>query len=251
MQRKREAVRVLETNFTPATRTEVERKMWISLKRGQSLLVTFRNPHYVLRARKTPDLNSVLDGFHYVLPDGWGVLLGARLLLTPLPEQICAEDFLATSAEIGRAFDRPVLFIGGPRSASDRFANLLRRSNFRSRFEVIDGFGFDLFGEELAQRLEKLRPVVVFASLGAPLQERWLRWAQPHLRAAIGITAGGMVEKLGLHGFDRPLLRRLHIQWLYLSIRSPRRFVDRYFFGIPMYLKEVLRERRSPRQKNG
>ena len=43
------------------------------------LTVSFINPDYVLRAHRTAGLIEKINRFDVVLPDGWGVVLGARL----------------------------------------------------------------------------------------------------------------------------------------------------------------------------
>ncbi len=69
------------------------------------LTVSFINPDYVLRGHKTAGLIEKMNQFDIVLPDGWGIVLGGRLLGLPVPDRqgnddICPKMF-ALSAESG------------------------------------------------------------------------------------------------------------------------------------------------------
>ena len=69
------------------------------------LTISFINPDYVLRGHKTPGLLEKMNRFDIVLPDGWGVVFGGRLLGLPVPDRqgnddICPKMF-ALSAERG------------------------------------------------------------------------------------------------------------------------------------------------------
>lgn len=233
---------VLGTQFALADQREVEQGIELAVQDLRTVLVSFRNPHYVLEAHRKPELTAILSEFDLVLADGWGIVLAAQILRLPRPNQLCAEDLLPLADALSRRHNRPVVFVGGPARAASRFKELWR-NRFASNAVTIDGYSQNLFGAELGARLQQLCPVVVFASLGAPLQERWLLWARGQLDNFVGVTSGGMVEKLGSHGFDSALLRRMHLNWLYLSLLYPNRFSQRYMRDIPRFLLETAKER--------
>ena len=86
-----------DEDFVDAVRTAVRTR--------SRLTVSFINPDYVLRAHRTPSLLEKMNGFDVVLPDGWGVVLGGRLLGLPVPDRqgnddICPKIF-ALSARDG------------------------------------------------------------------------------------------------------------------------------------------------------
>ena len=67
------------------------------------LTVSFINPDYVLRGHKTAGLVGKMNEFDIVLPDGWGIVLGGRLLGLPVPDRqgnddICPKMFTLSAA---------------------------------------------------------------------------------------------------------------------------------------------------------
>ena len=69
------------------------------------LAVSFVNPDYARKARRTPGLPEKINRFDIVLPDGWGVVLAARWLGYPVAgrqgnDDICPKLF-AMAAEHG------------------------------------------------------------------------------------------------------------------------------------------------------
>jgi len=86
-----------DEEFTDAVRQAVQTR--------SRLTISFINPDYVLRGHKTPGLLEKMNRFDIVLPDGWGVVFGGRLLGLPVPDRqgnddICPKMF-TLSAERG------------------------------------------------------------------------------------------------------------------------------------------------------
>src|SRR5262249_3016299 len=73
-----------DAEFTDAVRQAVQTR--------SRLTISFINPDYVLRGHKTPGLLGKMNRFDIVLPDGWGVVFGGRLLGLPVPDRQGHDD---------------------------------------------------------------------------------------------------------------------------------------------------------------
>ena len=83
-----------------------------ALERGRELLAGSEtaycvtpNAEMAYEAMKDPEFCRVLNGASLVLPDGAGVILGAKIVRTPLKEKVAgiefAQNMLAVFAETG------------------------------------------------------------------------------------------------------------------------------------------------------
>jgi len=63
-----------------------------AIRSRSRLIVSFINPDYVRRAHRTVGLVEKINDFDIVLPDGWGVVYGARLLGLPIVNRQSNDD---------------------------------------------------------------------------------------------------------------------------------------------------------------
>lgn len=207
----------------------------------QNVFIVTANPEIIMTARKSSSYrNSVLEA-DYIVPDGSGIILAAKILHQPLKDKITGYDlvhhFLAYAGEHGKA----VYFFGSKEGvASKAAANAL---------ELYPGFavagarnGYSGLGEDVAQEIAKTNPDFVFVGLGAPLQENWaaqFRHLFPH---AVVMGVGGSFDVLSGTSKRAPKFWLDHnIEWLYRLLTQPIR--AKRILQLPLYLMQVFKQK--------
>jgi N-acetylglucosaminyldiphosphoundecaprenol N-acetyl-beta-D-mannosaminyltransferase len=202
----------------------------------------FVNPSAWKIARDDPGYAKNLAQFDLVLPDGGGVVLGARLLNIDIPERI---SFDATSLAVPvfqRCAERglKVALIGGRPGIAQRAAGVLQGAFPKLQIPVVqDGY----FGEltEVVSRLKAEQIDVVVCGMGVPAQERTMLALRDGGWVGVAFSCGGFLDQLvsGLKYYPG-WVDSLNLRFVYRLFREPRRLWRRYAVGYQPFVKTVL-----------
>lgn len=184
---------------------------------------------------------ALLNEAALVLPDGAGVILGARILKTPLKQKVAgiefAQNLLPILEEEGK---RLFLFGSKPDIAETAAENLRKKYPKLCICGTADGY----FTDEAAivQTIRASQPDVVFVCLGAPKQERFMWAHKDELGARLMIGLGGTLDNFAGTVRRAPKwMVRLQLEWLYRLIKEPRR-IGR-MMRLPKFVFAALKKR--------
>jgi N-acetylglucosaminyldiphosphoundecaprenol N-acetyl-beta-D-mannosaminyltransferase len=211
------------------------------------LTVSFLNPDYALRAHRIPGLMEKINRFDMVLPDGWGVVLGARWLGYPVPDRQGNDDILpkvfAVSAEYGLSHCLLGYREGTAGQAaanlSSTFPGIPVAGTLHGHWDVIRGHQFrydDADSDRMVEEVNAANADVLHVSLPTPLQQDWVWRVAGRLNVPVIITGGAYVDHLAERVYwYPPWATRLRICWLYRLSKEPRRLWKRYSLDLMVY----------------
>jgi len=209
---------VLVDNHTLAS--AVDAAMALVEQDGPSQVVT-PNAEMLVNARQSPELLRVLQGAAMVIADGIGVVKAADILGRPLKGRVAgadlAEALLPRLEESGK-----VLFLyGGQPGVAEGAAAKLRERYPRLAIHTAHGF---LPAGDAAPLIAETGADVVYVGLGSPRQEFWIRDHGAATGAKLLIGLGGTIDVFAGKKPRAPQwIQRLGFEWLYQTIRDPRR----------------------------
>ena len=96
-----DTVNILNVPFIKTTNAGFVQQLQTDILAHRNRFVVTANPEILMYAREHPDYQQVLTQADYITPDGIGVIQGAQILGTPLPERITGYDTLLTLLEWG------------------------------------------------------------------------------------------------------------------------------------------------------
>lgn len=231
-------VNVLGVFFDKLTMTQAVERALALMKERRGAYVCTPNPEIVWGCHRHTDRMEAVRGADLVLADGVGVLLGAKILQSPLPERVTGYDFCC---ELLKAMDGSVFLLGGKPGVAERAAQKIK--NEYSRLRVCgwsDGFYSD--EQALVARIRAAAPDFLVVCLGAPKQEFFMQRlaGMPEIGLMAGL--GGTLDVLVGDIPRAPAFFIRHkIEWLYRLWREPRRI--RRQIRLPLYLLAVVRQR--------
>ncbi|MBR2831624.1 MAG: WecB/TagA/CpsF family glycosyltransferase [Oscillospiraceae bacterium] len=197
------------------------------------------NPEIVWAARKDPSYAALLNGASLVLPDGIGIVYGARILGTPLKEKVPGIEF--ASALIARLAEKGgslFLFGAKPGVAEKAAENLCRQYPGIVIAGCEDGYHTDDPG--VLAHINGAAPDLLLVCLGAPKQERWM--AESGANAGLMAGLGGSLDVFaGIVKRAPEAWCRLGLEWLYRLLSDPRR-IGR-MMKLPLFLLTVIGQR--------
>lgn len=201
-----------------------------ALERGRALLeadapayCVTPNAEMAYEALHDEAFRAVLNGAALVLPDGAGVVLGAKILKTPLKQKVAGIEFAQNLLAILEETGKRLFLLGSKPGVAELAAEkMLQKHPKLCVCGTMDGY-FKDDGEAVA-RINDARADVVFVCLGAPKQEYFMQKHASELNVRLMIGLGGTLD--GIAGTVKRAPRwmiRLQLEWLYRLIKQPSR----------------------------
>lgn len=227
-----------------------------AMRTSSRLTISFLNPSIAVHAHRHPEVAEFMNAFDVVLPDGIGVVCGARFLGLAVPERLGNDDVGPDIWEVCREKRYSNFLFGSAPGVAERAAVNLECFFPNLRIAgTLHGFWFDASSsaaswcrpEDSNAILEKLNarhPDVLWVGLATPLQQRWVFENRHRIEANVVITCGGYLDHLAerVQWYPR-LIYRLNLLWLYRLVREPRRLWRRYSIEIAVFARLLLRSR--------
>ncbi len=210
------------------------------------LTISFINPDYVLRGHKTAGLVDKMNQFDVVLPDGWGIVLGGRLLGLPVPDRqgnddICPKMF-ALSAERGFSNFLFGCSEGTPEKAAanlgETFPGIPIAGTLHGYWDVARGHPgrYDEADVDMmVKTINEAKPDILHVSIPTPMQ--------------VIITGGSYLDHLAERIYWYPgWVNKMRLGWAYRLTREPGRLWKRYSVDLMAYGSMVARARFGKRK---
>lgn len=199
------------------------------------------NAEIAYEALRDPEFRNILNGAALVLPDGAGVILGAKILKTPLKQKVAGVDFamglLGVMEETG---SRLYLLGSKPGIAELAAERMLEKHPSLCICGAADGYFTD--EADVVRRINEARADAVFVCLGSPKQERFMARHCADLNVRLMLGLGGTLDSIAGTVKRAPKwMIRLQLEWLYRLIKEPRRFGR--MLRLPKYVFAAVKKR--------
>ena len=210
-------------------------------KQNGSLFIVTANPEIIITAKKTPSYKDALATADYILPDGIGVMIGAKILGTPLQQKLPGFELMHDFLSYANSHDKSVYFYGAKPGVAEQAAD-----NAKDQYDklTIAGFmdGYTKKGMEAANEIAATSPDFVFVAMGAPLQELWIAKFKDLFPTSVLIGVGGSLDVLSGSIKRAPdFWTSNNLEWMYRLITQPTR--AKRMLKIPLFLLHVVKER--------
>ena len=199
------------------------------------------NPEIVWLAQERADLMEALQAADLVIPDGIGIIYGAKLLGTPLKERVpgieLTENLIRISAEQGLG----VYLLGSKPGVAERAAENLKKK-YPGLNVVGTGDGYFKEDEPVLARIRESGARLVLVCLGFPKQEIWMYRHRDEVGQALMLGVGGSMDVFAGDVKRAPeAWCRANLEWLYRLLKQPSR-IGR-MMKLPVFLLSVMWER--------
>lgn len=199
------------------------------------------NAEIVYEATKDQKLRQCVCQADLILPDGAGVVLGAKLLGTPLQEKVAGIDFAAGLMERLAETEKTLYLLGGKPGVAETAAKRLRETYPGLNIcGARDGY----FNEDgpVVEEINRHKPDVLFVCLGAGKQERFMNEHQGELQVGFMAGLGGSLDGFAGNVKRAPQwMIRCNLEWFYRLLKEPWRFGR--MLRLPKFLMQVLKAR--------
>ena len=244
----KDRIGVLSVGFDDITIDQAVSRAWEfagnsnGSERAVKPYVVTPNPEIVWMARRNDPLRIAINNAGMVLPDGIGIILGARLLGTPLRGgRVPGIDFITALLDKMAVSGGSVFLLGAKKGVAEEAG---RRLADKYPGLMITGTADGYFSDDelVIGMINAVCPDLLLVCLGAPKQELWI--AANIERLCVGLCAGlgGALDVFAGNIKRAPVFfRRFGLEWLYRLIREPRRI--KRSLRLPLFVIAVLWQR--------
>lgn len=206
----------------------------------KSAQVVTINPEMFETADKNSDFKELLSSADFVVPDGVGVKLALKLkgINQPtIPGVELSQSLIEVCAQKGLG----VAFIGTKEDIlNDAVSNLKKKYDGLKVVYSRNGFFTPEEENGIITEIANSSPSLVLVALGSPKQEFFIKRAREVLKESVFIGVGGSFDVWAGRIERAPLIfRKLWLEWLYRTIKEPKRF-KRIFPTLPLFLFKVI-----------
>lgn len=204
-----------------------------------AITIVTANPEIIMLAKENHNYERLLKASSYVVADGIGVVIGAKMLGTPIAERIpgyeLVHEFMNTAAPGHNRF----FFYGAKPGVAQEAA--AKAKELYPQIDVVgvcDGYGNDGDGDEVAAKAAVSEPDFIFVATGAPKQEEWIALHKKKFPHTVMMGVGGSFDVLSGNVDRAPdIFIKLNLEWFHRLITQPTR--AKRMLKIPQFLHAV------------
>lgn len=221
-------------------------RQWLAEPPGQLRQLCTVNPEFAIIAQHNPAFFEVLRQADACLPDGVGLLLGARLTGQRLPGRVTGSDLLPQLAKTAAAEGWRLYLLGAAEGVADLAAARLQQANPHLKIAgTYAGSPADDEAPDIIARVNASQADILLVAYGAPRQDLWIDRHRQALNVRLAMGVGGAFDYIAQIVPRAPLwMRSLGLEWVYRLYKQPWRW--RRMLRLPRFLWNVLRYGPAP-----
>lgn len=209
--------KILGVGFTTAKEEKVLEYILDELSKSKKTLIFTPNPEQVAASARNREIRDLLNQAQVSLPDGNGVVMGARLLGKPIYARIAGVDFMEKLVK--SIAERGVItgYLGGQEGVAEATANCLKKKWPK----LCVGYASHAYDKE---KMIQSDLDILFVAFGFPKQERWILEHKDEIPATVIMAVGGSFDFISGRVPRAPrVLRLIGLEWLFRLILQPWR----------------------------
>lgn len=217
--------------------------------RGNTLRVIYTpNTEIVMEAKDDDKLRDLLNKGDLIIPDGIGLIYGAKIKKRPLKERVTGFDTSMKMLEIAEKQGYSIYLLGGKEGVAKTAGENIKKEypNIKvvgHQHGFFKGSHLGLKDEEeekkIIEEINNLNPDIIFVALGFPRAEIWIDSNRHKLSGRVIIGNGGVMDILAGNAKRAPeIFQKLGLEWLYRLIKEPSRIKRQV--AIPKFMLHIL-----------
>ncbi len=232
---------IMGVDFDSLTLSEAVDRAEALISERRAAYVVTPNPEIVMTCWENSDAMEAVQNADLVLPDGVGVVYGAKILGTPLKEKLPGIDF---ATELMRRMAKRCgrVYLLGAKPGVAEIAGERLTEQFPGL--IVCGTHDGYFQEDapVIDEINALQPDLLLVCLGAPKQEIWMLRNRSALKVGLMAGLGGSLDVFAGTVKRAPaFFQKLGLEWFYRLIKEPWRF--KRMMKLPKFLLACIGKR--------
>lgn len=237
---KQSKVSILGIPFINTTQSAFEQTLQQRIDQQQNTFVVTANPEIVMYARNHPEYTKLIKGANFIVADGIGIVIGAKLLKTPIKERVTGYDLFESLLSWGNQHQKSAYFVGAKPAVIQKLREVVSRQ-FPDLVIAGTHDGYFDNDTQIVNDIRRTNPDMVFVATGYPKQEEFIERNRA-VTNGLWMGIGGSFDVLTGTVKRAPVTwQKMHLEWLYRVMKEPAR-IGRLMV-LPKYLLQILKQR--------
>lgn len=239
----REVVNILGVNIDKITAADaLNRAEELVSSDGVSVIYT-PNPEIIMQAYDDVEFKDILNSSDMCVPDGIGVVYGAKIIKNPVPERVPGYELcLGLLERLGISGGSVFMFGSKPGVAEEAGRKITQKYAGIKIAGTRDGYFKKEDEAEIIAEINASGADFLMVCLGAPKQEKWIYEHKDELNVKLCIGAGGSLDVIAGNVKRAPkIFIKLNLEWFYRLCKQPSR-IGR-FAALPKFILTVIKNR--------
>ncbi len=211
---------------------------------GAGGVICTLNPHSYVLAAKDILFREALQGADYLIPDGVGIRIAARVLEHEKIERIAGADLHEVVLASLDQRHGSCFYLGSTGETLQKIRERLTAEYPNVRMASYSPPYREVFSEnenrDMLSAIDSFSPDVLFVGMTAPKQEKWVHENRYRLNVPIVCSIGAVFDfYAGTVKRSGTVWIKLGLEWLPRLLREPRRLWRRNFISTPLFLWHV------------
>ena len=235
-------VKIFDIPFVSERKEIILKLMSDRVKNQEKTYVVTANAEIAMYGKENKHYFDLLKKATYIVPDGIGVVKGAKILKQDIPERVPGIELMTDLLSIANENNQSVYFYGAKKEVIEDMVKKL--SSTYPSLNIVgycDGYNNDE-DDSVTNEVVKLSPDYVFVAKGCPLQDEWINKGITRVDKGLFMGVGGSFDVLG--GFVKrapQIYQKLNLEWLYRIAGNPKRW--KRSLALPKFVVEVVKEK--------
>ncbi|OEH92179.1 WecB/TagA/CpsF family glycosyltransferase [Bacillus solimangrovi] len=239
-------VSILGVPFLYTTMKQMTNRVVQHWEAGEKSFIITANPEIVMKAYEEKSYMDLVQQSDYVVADGIGVVKGAQLLGTPLPERVAGYDLMHELFKKANEDSRSVYMLGAGKDVIGEAVEAVKKQY--SNVNIVGshhGF-FDIHDESIVNEIKDSGADLILVALGCPRQEQWIAQHMGSFSKGVFIGVGGSFDVLAGKVERAPMIwQKMNAEWLYRLVKQPSRW--KRMMALPRFAGEVVKHKVTKR----
>lgn len=240
--RGKDTVKVLGVKFNKLNREKAIQR-FTSFMIGdddETKMIFTPNAELVMRAQEDEEFMSILNKGDLVIPDGIGIIIASKIHHLELEERIPGIEFMGQMLTYANRSQLSIFLFGGKDGVADLAAEKIKASYPNLKIVGTQSGYYDEKDElKILDRINEVKPDMLFVALGAPKQEKWIYKHHKLLNVKVAMGVGGSLDVMSGQVKRAPVFfQKIGLEWFYRFLKEPTRFGR--ILQIPKFLIKVI-----------
>lgn len=213
------------------------------LKENKKTFIVTANPETLMTATLNKKFDDCLmDENTTIVPDGIGVIKGAKLLNYDLKETITGVELCNKLFELGNKNEKSIYLFGAKDEVVRKLQELLEKEYPKMKIVGVEN-GYVEDKKKVFEKIKEIKPDIILVALGIPDQELLIYENYTDCESGIFMGVGGSFDVLSGTKKRAPnFFVKTHLEWLYRITVEPKR-LKRFFKSNIKYVFKIIQER--------
>ena len=218
-----------------------------SIKHDTKFFIVSINAKKIILANQQPELMDIINSSNCQIADGFGVIVGSKILKQKIKKRIKGIDLFEKICEVSDDINAKIFLFGSTTSVVEDTQRELRNRN--PNIEIVGiSDGYNTNDASAIKMINKSKANVVFVAKGSPSQEYWINKNKDFIEAPVIMGVGGSFDVVSSRVKRAPKwIQNIGFEWLYRFLKQPRRYKDLVL--IYKYVIFVIKYRKNKRKR--